>query len=53
MSQAHWELFSHVLDYGSFAALLVLCAVAALAVARAPIEPTESETEPRVQLGRS
>jgi len=53
MSQAHWELLSHLLDYGSFAALLVLCVVAPIAVARTPSEPTESETEARVQLGRS
>ena len=38
MSQAHWELLSHLLDYGSFAALLVLCAVAAIAVARTPTQ---------------
>jgi len=41
MSQAHWELLSHLLDYGSFAALVVLCAVAALAVARTPSEPSK------------
>jgi hypothetical protein len=44
MSQVHWELLSHLLDYGSFAAMLVLCAVAAVAVARTPSEPSEGET---------
>jgi len=44
MSQVHWELLSHLLDYGSLAAMLVLCAVAAVAVARTPSEPSESET---------
>jgi hypothetical protein len=53
MSQAHWQLLSNLLDYGSFAVLLVLCAVAAIAVARTTSEPSESETEARVQLGRS
>jgi hypothetical protein len=53
MSQSHWEFLSHLFDYGSFAVLLVLCVVAAVAVARTPSEPSESETEARVQLGRS
>ena len=36
MSEAHWELLSHLIDYGSLAVVLVLSAVAAVALARTP-----------------
>ena len=48
MSESHWILLSHLLDYGSLAAMLVLSAVAAVALARTPTPPCESETEASV-----
>jgi len=46
MSDAHWELVSHLIDYGSLAAILVLSAVAAIALARTPT-PSDHTNELR------
>jgi hypothetical protein len=40
MSESHWVLLSHLLDYGSLAAMLVFGVVAAVALARTPSEPS-------------
>lgn len=48
MSHAHWELLSHLLDYGSFALLLVCCAIAVVAVARTPASPDKRSASPLV-----
>ena len=46
MSESHWLLLSHLIDYGSLVAALVFSAVVAVALARTPT-PSDRTNELR------